>query len=193
MKVFTILLITMMIKFSYQQIEVQCLATSKCNEVISCSEHGHCFYDLNAIYKSKQNSTHFNETSFINCICDKGYTEDPNNKEVKCCYKKIDQFTPFILEVLIGFGIGHFYIGNSTIGLIKLVVEAFAICSCCLIGFCFCYKTNKHNEEASSKQKLINILFLSGIFIFITWQFVDMILFGINFYKDSNNVELESW
>lgn len=167
-----------------------CLPTSKCNGSIPCSENGHCFYDLKLVFNSEFDQ---NSDPFINCICDKGYTDDPKLPSIKCCYKKKSQFAAFLLETILGFGVGHFFIENYTLGVIKLCFQVTACCSCCLIGFCFCYKSNKHNEEPSNKQIFLNIAFLSGILIYMIWQTVDLVLFGINFYKDGNGVELETW
>lgn len=167
-----------------------CLPTSKCNGTISCSENGHCFYDLMKVFSNNIDS---NNVSFITCICDRGYTDDPKNPDIKCCYKKKSQFAAFLMEILIGFGAGHLFIQNYTLGIIKLCFQVTACCSCCLIGFCFCYKTNKHNEEPSNKQIFLNVLFLFGILLFFIWQLIDLVLFGINYYKDGNGIEMESW
>lgn len=169
----------------------ECLPTSKCNNIISCSDKGHCFYDIGAILSTNSTDTS-SSVDFISCICDRGYTTGENDN-IKCCYKRKSQFSAFLIEFIVGFGAGHFFIGNNLLGTIKLCFVGLACCSCCLIGFCFCYKTNRHDDEPSPKQKMLNVAFLSGICVYLTWQAVDIILFGINFYKDGNGVELETW
>lgn len=185
-KICVLLIILFSFPSNSKQATDVCLPTSKCNETISCSDNGHCFYDIRQVFEEVNDS-------FITCICDRGYTDDPDNSDIKCCYKKKSQFTAFLLEVLLGFGIGHFYIKNYTIAIIKLIFQIISCCSCCLIGFCFCYKSNKHNEEPSNKQIALNINFIAWILLYIIWQFIDLILFGINFYNDGNGVSLESW
>lgn len=181
------IIITIIIAKLINSLSSTCLPTSKCNGVINCSENGHCYYDLYKVFGKK------NDTQIISCLCDRGYTDDPKNPDTKCCYKQKSQFIGFLLEALIGFGAGHFYIGNNNIALIKMIFSITSFCSCYLIGFCFCYKVNRHNEDASSKQIILNIIFLSTIVLYLLWQLVDVVLFGINYYKDVNGVDLESW
>lgn len=183
-----------------QQID-PCLPSSKCGD-INCSENGHCFYDIITYYKEYEKSRNSNTTidrPFLNCVCDKGWTDklDADGKiaadQVRCCYRMKSQFNAFLLEFVVGFGAGHFYIGNITLAVLKCVSFIMFCCTCLTIGLCFCYKTNRHNEEPTSKHKLLNVIFLFCIYTYMIWQIIDSVLFGINFYTDYENVELEVW
>jgi len=88
-----------------QSIPATCLPSSVCNSTIYCSEHGHCYYDL-----MEYNSNRTNE-NLEKCICDTGYATQ-NNTGIHCCYEQKSQIMAFLMEFVVGFGLGHFYIGN---------------------------------------------------------------------------------
>ena len=56
------------------------------------------------------------------CICNDWYTtytykvDHQKRYEIyKCCYKQKSKLTAVVLEFVIGFGLGHFYVGNYTL------------------------------------------------------------------------------
>lgn len=176
--------------YKYNEDGEVCFPTSNCGiKNVPCSKNGHCFYDLSVFINDKRKDK---EDYFIDCICNRGYTS-LDFQQTKCCYKQKSQFTAFLLEVLIGFGAGHLYIGNKTLGIIKMVVVLTFCCSSFLIGFIFCYKSNKNINNIERRYKVMNSVFLIGILVIILWQTTDMILFGINFFTDEYGVELNSW
>ena len=64
---------------------VPCLAAQECQyagNIIPCSEHGICFYDI-----FKYVSEDSTNTNFIDCICDEGYITKGEDS-VKCCYEQ---------------------------------------------------------------------------------------------------------
>lgn len=192
---------------------IPCLPAHKCELLSSensdfkeekCSSHGKCFYDIISYFQ-------FNKTlPFKSCVCDQGWTDDPENKDVRCCYKKKSQFVAWALESFVGFGAGHFYIENDFLAMIKLLLGISFFCSCCLISLCFCYKEDPtalmgegrsrriYKDSGMSfhyplKYKLINFLLIFSCCAILIWQLTDSVLFGINFYTDGNGIELESW
>jgi hypothetical protein len=190
------------------EFETPCLSAQIClvndKTYIHCSSHGKCFYDVIQYYKSNKT------TSFQNCVCDEDWTDLIPNPEVKCCYKRKSQFMAFILELVVGFGLGHFYIGNSFIGYLKLISYIVMYCACCSIGCCFCNRDESYYKKVTKDSKISNETFtidenkllilkiLNFIMVFSAcgfciWQVTDAILFGLNFFRDSNGIELKPW
>ena len=94
-----------------------CEVNSYCQK-ISCSNYGNCNYQL------------VNYTQTIYCECNKGYSSydiDNNlrDNDVHCCYKKKSILNSFLLELFLGFGIGHYYLENNVYATIKLCIELF--------------------------------------------------------------------
>ena len=189
LKAFTLLII--LIKEALSKLSNPCLPASTCQDNVKCSENGHCFYDI-LQYIKYYNKTINATQSFVTCVCDSGWTNLQGSDDVKCCYQQRSQTVAFLCEFLVGFGLGHFYIGNITLGSIKLIIFTTACCAYCTIGFCFCYKEDNENE-VGFKQKLLNVLFLISLCTFLLWQIVDSVLFGLNIYQDSNKIDLVHW
>ena len=103
-----------------------------------CSVNGYCDFDL-----TKYNNDLFFESTDneLKCFCNKGYSSyDITNlknleRTIFCCYKQKSHLTAFYLELFIGFGIGHFYIGNINFGLIKFFSQIFL----CFFFWCMIY------------------------------------------------------
>lgn len=184
---------------TYRSASIQgCVASSECGtedkDRVKCSNNGHCFYDIyDFVTKTKENKT----PNLIDCICNSGYSSynynNSTSDDVKCCYERKSQLYMFLFEGLIGFGLGHFYIGKTALGLMKMIVMIGILCGSCFISICFCYKSNSNNEDHDKKNKLVSLLFFSGICIWVTWQLLDIILIGLNIYKDDNGEILEPW
>ena len=125
------------------------------------------------------------------CQCKKGYyntnVDLNDNYDKKCSYKMKSNFSSFWIEIITNMGIGHMIIGNYYFGGIKLFYIIFTLC--------FFYYVCM--SEANSKKNLgdcfhiflsiLNLIFCLGLF---SWWIFDAIYFGINKYKDSNNIEL---
>ena len=97
-----------------------------------CSNYGNCnFQQVNT------------SNIIIFCQCNKGYSSYDIDKNltkysedaVYCCYKKKSILTSFLLELFLGFGIGHFYLGNTVYFFVKLFIELFF----CLGMICVMY------------------------------------------------------
>ncbi len=198
-----------LIHLTQEDYEKNCLEVQSCkipnSNEIKCSKNGKCFYDLfDYLIKDK------GKGDFFTCICNNGYIT-PNKTDynsVFCCYKQKRQFYAFILEIIPGFGVGHYYAGRKTFFKIKLgvCVSLALLYIICHFLLKFCYlkridvqKANKGKKAAKNENELVNvevtlnaikIICLVGVIIF---QIVDCILFGINYYHDGNGIELNPW
>jgi hypothetical protein len=186
----------------------ECLAAQRCintNNKIECSVHGKCFYDVMGYYLSNKTQ------SFQNCICDDGWTNLTPESRVKCCYQKKSQYTAFALEIVIGFGLGHFYIGKTAMGFLKLISSFILCCGGCTIVCCMCYKKENNSlDEVKTvydrgdeirirvrshplKYKILNCVVIFSALVYIIWQITDAFLFGLNLLTDGNGIELDPW
>lgn len=201
-----------LVKLSYQEVIEPCLTAQICRDInsdsssnvkeVKCSIHGKCFYDLDA-YIRKNNK---NDADFINCICDSGYSNLKGNDEVKCCYRQKEQYNAFVLELIPGFGVGHLYSGNYLLGWIKFGI-GLSLVICMIVCFCILKdvtrkkeRENKYNNNTvnevigtSTKEMILNGIIIMCLFFYLAWQIIDAILYGLNFYIDENNVELNTW
>ena len=192
---------------------VPCLAAQECQysgNIIPCSEHGICFYD---IFKYvSEDSTNKN---FIDCICDEGYITKNEDDSVKCCYEQKLQKYAILLELL-PLGFGHYYSGRIINFGIKVTFQSIIILYM-IVFSCCCQSFNKRKKykgyEILSNEKSKDDYFynnnlkskidsgrLAGIAIYICfliimiiWQGLDIFLFGLNIYTDENSVELKRW
>ena len=130
-------------------IKNDCEISSYCEkEMYGCSIYGNCNYKLFDYYKE----TATEEDKLPHCDCYKGYSSydilvQKKDNNVLCCYQKKGMLTAFFLELFIGFGAGHFYLGNYIFACVKLCVELFL---CVTIG-CTTYFacTREHSFETS--------------------------------------------
>jgi amino acid transporter len=115
--------------------------------------------------------------------------DSKNNKTqlYQCNYVQSSQMTAFLLEFLISFGVGHFYVGKWIIGTIKFIFCASFI----IVFFALPYLSAKY--RAFTLNKLTPYLQCLAVMLFCVWQIVDAILYGMNYYKDNNRVDLKSW
>lgn len=120
------------------------------------------------------------------CICAFGYTtiDDDSFGDFKCNYKQKSQVKAFLLEFLIGFGIGHFYIGNVTLALAKLLYSSFTCFVICQLPSFAKIKSTKRCAY------YIQLIFGLG---WVMWQIVDSIMIVMNYYKDNNGMKLREW
>ena len=190
-----------------------CLAAQECQyagNIIPCSEHGICFYDIFK-YVSEDSSN----KNFIDCICDEGYITKEEDDSVKCCYEQKLQKYAVLLELL-PLGFGHYYSGRTINFGIKLVFQSIIILYMIIFSFC-CQSFNKrkkykgydlinndsnkndyiYNNNLKSKidsgKMVTNAIYICSFIIMIIWQGLDIFLFGLNVYTDANSVELKKW
>ena len=138
------------------------------------------------IYYAKGECTTSNcdkcESKYL-CQCPNGYAQDPSievSANIKSCqYKRKKQYVFFLLELLLPFGPGHLYACQYLLMGIKLGV--FII----ILSLDFFLKRNIRNFR--TKQKF-HIFILVLYFVYILAHIVDIILIGINQYKDGNEI-----
>ena len=120
------------------------------------------------------------------CICLRGYDtiDDLSKGDFYCNYKKKSKLITFLLEFVLGFGAGHFYIGNITLGTVKMIYTSLA----CLL-FCQYNSIKKITEIRMVAVPLERILILG----WVIWQIVDGLLIYFGYYKDGNGYELRGW
>jgi hypothetical protein len=120
--IFIILCFNILIKEIISEKIQNCELNSNCQncdlnnncEIYKCSNYGNCNFRL------------VNNKQEIYCQCNKGYSSYNRGKnDVFCCYKKKSLLISFLLELFIGFGSGHIYLGNTVYATIKLCLELF--------------------------------------------------------------------
>ena len=77
------------------------------------------------------------------CVCVKGYDtiDDLSRGDFYCNYRKKSKLIAFLLEFVLGFGSGHFYMGHTTLGTIKMIYTSLT----CLL-FCQYHSISKITE-----------------------------------------------
>lgn len=119
------------------------------------------------------------------CFCYQGYVSIySKNLVTRCDYKQKEQIIFLLLEFLISFGLGHFYAGRYYFGAVKCLFDVVI-----MSVYCFCHALN-NSEKALAKEAKIKLLLM---FMFTTWQVIDAIGIGMNYYKDGNGIALSPW
>lgn len=126
------------------------------------------------------------------CVCYRGYVtllpkEGPKEGLYQCNYEQKSQMVAFLLEFILSFGAGYFYIGNYVVGSLKFLFCFIFI----FIFFALPYYSAKY--RAMSLNKLTPYFQCFSVFLFCCWQIVDSILFGMNWIPDSNGIPLKGW
>jgi TM2 domain-containing membrane protein YozV len=154
---FLFLFFSLLIKSFLSEVIKNCELNSYCgNSKQKCSAYGNCNIQI------------FNIQTKIECECNKGYSSydiehNLTNSEIFCCYAKKSQLIAFLLELFLGFGIGHFYLGNITYATIKLFIEIFLYVAIGCVTYFSCIRehpfqtntTDFNNNEINGKN-LIN-------------------------------------
>ena len=129
---------------------------------LKCSTYGNCNYRLFDYYNNDPNS------DFIICECNKGYSSfdkehNISSTDIYCCYSKKSKLISFLLELFLGFGIGHFYLGNITFATIKMFIQIFLCVGMGCVTYFSCvrehpYQTNliEVNNNENIGKNLIN-------------------------------------
>ena len=117
------------------------------------------------------------------CVCKDGYDtiDDLSRGDFYCNYKKKSRLVAFLLEFILGFGSGHFYMGHNILAIIKLAFTTFT----CLL-FCQFENIRKITEIKYIAVPLERVM----IVCWAIWQIIDGILIGLKIYKDGNGYEL---
>ena len=120
------------------------------------------------------------------CICKKGYdtVDDLSKGDFYCNYRKKSKLIAFLLEFVLGFGAGHFYMENVILATIKMIYTSFT----CLL-FCQFNNIRKIPEYQSVGVPLERY----SVLAWIVWQVVDGLLIYFGCYKDGNGIEMKGW
>ena len=159
------------------------LCLFKCDETIEnekslCEaecEHGDC------IQFSDDTTKYF-------CNCHEGYDTYPDDSPKRCNYLKKSQLKAFLLELILCYGAGHFYIHNYKRAIPKLIVFAFFYCL--FIALRIVTKAKEENKKANLIISISAGISLLGM---VTWQIIDLVGFGKNQFDDGNNIGLKMW
>lgn len=134
LKIFTLFLFYNYIKSA---VVTDCQVGNYCgSEKYACSVYGNCNFNIYKYFKL--NNTEDDKKP--HCVCNMGFSSFDietlkSESNILCCYKQKSQLKAFLLELFLGFGIGHFYLGNIYLGLFKL---GFQISACAAI-WCIMY------------------------------------------------------
>ena len=122
------------------------------------------------------------------CKCYSGYDTYPYDNSVKCNYHKKSQLKAFLLELLLCYGAGHFYIHNYKRAIPKLIVFVFFYCL--FIALRIITKAKEENKKANLIISISAGVSLVGM---LTWQIIDLYGFGKNQFDDGNKIGLRVW
>ena len=139
-----------------------------------------------------------NETTNENCVCEKGYYPNFDNKlkGVKFCeLEQKNQLTAFLLELFVGFGAGHFYRHHYLMASLKLVAFFIGIYLICLFPL-----TAKCVTDCCDSDCLVIVI---SIFFYLYalglafWYIWDLVYFGKNKYPDCSHdqgdIDMKPW
>ena len=125
------------------------------------------------------------------CKCKGDFTTPEEDEFYNCCYKQKSSLKAFFLEACLGFGAGHFYIGNKKLGIIKAITYAILF----LITFFICFRRFYQKNRFSSDSNIIikmcrSFCVLACGCTFIIWQMIDSVMFSLGGYSDNQGVKL---
>ena len=131
------------------------------------------------------------------CICSSCYTNKiETNNHLLCNYQQKSSTKGFVLELFFPFGIGHFYLGNTFKGLIKLLLIYF-FTSCIyflVIGFIGALRHTNCNyvniEIFNNEPNLVHYIKRRIEFIILIILITDLLCFYMNVYSDGNGMPL---
>ena len=125
------------------------------------------------------------------CFCDSGLANYPliGNNNTYCQYAQHKQLTSFLLELFLNLGIGHFIIGQNLLGSFKLIImlAPFILLILHKVGL---IKFGFKEGYVGTTFAIVAIAFGVGAF---AWWLTDAIKFGLNKYRDRNEVPLKKW
>ena len=130
------------------------------------------------------NLTHMECTDEIylhHCSCQDGYITFPRNNKYYCNLKQKKQSTAFALEFCVGFGAGHFYRHDYTMGSLKLVAFVLGIVFICLFPITAKCISDCDCDCCAVLISIIYYLYICGLAFWYIW---DLVYFGKNKYRD---------
>ena len=140
---------------------------------------------------SKEGGVCEETTTGKSCKCKSDFTTPEEDEFYNCCYRQKSSLKAFFLEACLGFGAGHFYIGNKKLGIIKALTYAILfllILSICLRKF---YQKNRFSSDSNIIIKMCrSFCVLACMCTFIIWQMIDSVMFSLGGYSDDKGVNL---
>ena len=131
------------------------------------------------------------------CSCKDGYITFPRNNTLYCNLKQKKQSIAFILEFCVGFGAGHFYRHEYTMGILKLVAFLLGIVFICIFPITAKCISDCDCDCCAVFISIIYYLYICGLAFWYIW---DLVYFGKNKYKDlsykdqvGKSIPLEHW
>ena len=127
------------------------------------------------------------------CACNKGFVTKTDNtvNTSYCGYEQKKQFNAFILELIVGFGAGNFYSKRTVHAVLKLIAFVFGLYLICLFPLSAKYINDKYESDCCVLMVSCMYYFCSAGLAF--WYIYDLVNFGMNRYKDGNNIDLLNW
>jgi hypothetical protein len=123
------------------------------------------------------------------CECKEGYSTVEDSL-FHCCYIQKSFKTAFLLELILSFGLGHFYRGATYLGLIKFLIYFLFVSSFTLLFIKYFRIKKKRLAKPIDFNLLTTLNGLLAICTYISWQMIDLILFFSDVYQDENGVAL---
>ena len=125
---------------------------------LKCSIYGNCNYQIFDFYN---NMSELSEYKVV-CECNKGYSSfdiehNISNSDIYCCYSKKSLITSFFLELFLGFGIGHFYLGNIKFAVIKLVIQIVLCVGLGCVTYFSCIREHPYQTNSTEANNNENI------------------------------------
>ena len=150
------------------------------------------------------------KTNQVLCECDEKHVNDPRIKKrrninghlVQCSYEKKSRFFAFFLAAIFPIGLDFLYLGHIYLFLLSLLLFLIVLVIN-IIQIILSYKNNNKKDERINRGKYnINIrntttilkrINIFGInIIFFIYYLSHIIIQGLGFIKDSNNIETEN-
>lgn len=123
------------------------------------------------------------------CVCPYGFSTNAQSSQGECCYEQKKQMWAFFLELMLFFGAGHFYIGQYSIAVPKLLVFLLLIIANLAVMPHLVFK-----RKIRKKWQIIQgVFFILLLLVFLIWQILDIYFFAKNSYKDKNKMDLLHW
>jgi hypothetical protein len=162
---------------NYLQIENSFTILEKCNSTNCHMPYGICK----------------NETI---CQCDFKYANIDLNSElsksIACLYQRKKRIIAILFEIILPLGSSHFYIGEYSIGFLKLTLLLFIPL---VLLFILCYYGR--SEKRTLTGKIYILLFNTFLFFYLIavslWLLIDIVKISLNEYRDKNGIELAPW
>ncbi len=125
------------------------------------------------------------------CWCNDGhanlFVNENQRKDQYCSYVRKSQLVAFLLEFFIPIGTSHFYLGNITTGVYKLLVVLVLPTLFFCLSFC-CVAVTKNLCGMA-----ISCLGVGAACVGAVWEIYDLVNLIMNNYTDSNGVTPNPW